>query len=196
MISVTLGTSETASLKAVLFQLSGITKSRLRTGLQCLLESFASVPGGALCKIIRASVIALWSSNTRHHWRMRNQCMMFSRGYEPLCSLTCLIFPALLPFLDAVPWCLLLVGTYASPHSFPLQQRLLSADSCHLFPASLVCWHLVVGSPREGKRYCWTFKFLPKCHLGNEWLGFFLFHLTANLGRGLQQLPGQWCWSL
>lgn len=57
VISVTLGTSEIASPKAVLFQLSGITKSRLGTRLWHLLESFASLRGGTLCKSINQGVL-------------------------------------------------------------------------------------------------------------------------------------------
>lgn len=35
------------------------------------------------------------------------------------------------------------------------------------------------------------FEFLTKCHLENEYLGFFfVFHLTDDLGKGLQQLSG------
>lgn len=67
-------------------------------------------------------------------------------------------------------------------HSFPLLWRLLSADSCYLSPASLMCWHLVVTSHRKGKRYfcisLWVSDFLTKCHLGNEWLGWFFLFFT------------------
>lgn len=117
---------------------------------------------------------------------------MFFLAYMPSYFLSSLRFPTPLPFLGAVLQSSLLVGTHACPDSFPLLWRLLSADSYYLFPASLVCWHLVVGSPREDKRYCWKSLWVSaKCCLGNEWLGF-VFHLTACLGKGLQQLPGRW----
>lgn len=51
-------------------------------------------------------------------------------------SLTCLIFPTLLPFLGAVSWCFLLVGTYACPPQLSIEDCcLLTGVTSSLHPS-------------------------------------------------------------
>ena len=118
--------------------------------------------------------------------------MMSSPGYTSSRLLACLAFPALLPFFvlsrGVCSWwdctltptafhpgggCCLLTAVTSSQHPSCAEALLLEALGKAKY---------TVEKP---------FDFLPKCHLENEWLGFFVLHLTAGLGRGPQQLPGR-----
>lgn len=188
VISVTLGTFEIASPKAVLFQLSSITKSRLGTGLQYLLESFASVPEGHFAKastrgscdcfsnlvtpdIVGEPGISVWCFfwvSCRHvHWPVLYFLLFFH--FSVLSHSVCSWWERtlVLTAFHSCGGCCLLTAITSSQHPSCADALSLEAQ----------------GKTKDTVEN--PFDFPPKCHLGNEWLGFFIFHLTADLGKGL-----------